>query len=489
MIALARSHPGIFWGTSLISFLLSAFLIAIDPIINNDGMIYTAIAQRVLAGEWQTAISGFSLPAFSFIVAAISKLTTLDTETAAYLTTSIFACLTCLGFIAVVSVISGNDKRLMILAALIILLLPSISKYRSFITRDFAYLACYCWSLYYLLLYLDRRKLWLIVLSVALALISANFRLEGILFAALIPMVAINSPIHERSGTAWRQRWVWQAGLVILLAVSILVISDQRGYSFFSVFQDSDANLLEKIGLVFGHLNEQVESYESIKAILKMCLEIIRRMAVVFFILAAIAWLGGWPNNSLHRRAIASFACLNIAILCVFSMISGMAISRYAIALVLTLLVLAPFTLDKLLNWRPTRILDKVSKGTTALLIVVICLHGLNRPTDKHYLKEAGHWISLHANNENAVISNHRIIQFYSAPETKKIIGAQYSRSRFISLYQKNALRKYQIIAYEALTDNQTMQNVVQVLTSRYGEPVIEMSNQKNRKVYIYKTR
>jgi predicted membrane-bound mannosyltransferase len=489
MLALARSHPLLFWGTTIVSFLLSAFLIALDPIINNDGMVYTAVAERVLAGDWRSALAGFSLPTFPFLVALISKLSGLDTETSAYITASLFVCLTCLGFVAVVGQLSGQNKRIMLMAAIIILFLPSISKYRSFITRDFAYLACYFWALYCLVFYLDRRKLGYLAASVGLGALSANFRLEGILFAALIPFIAINSNSKNLSLRVRRYQVLWQLLAIIGLVILILIISEQRGYSFFSKYQHMQAGFFEKLALVVQHLNTRVAEYGSVEAIIKMVFEVIRRMAIVFFIFAVVAWLNGWPKNANHRFAIKSLAYFNIAILCVFSLISGMAISRYTMALVLTLLLLAPFSLNSLIASSPRNLALKISKISVLIILVLICLHGLNRPTDKHYLKQAGQWIANQSQAHESTMSNNRVVQFYANPDTTKIVGMHYSRSIFITLFEQKKLSKYAVIAYEVELDNNLMASIVDRLKLRFGEPKARFSNQNNRAVYIFTTR
>jgi len=219
MLSFAKSYPRLFWSTCLASFALSAFLIALDPIINNDGMIYAAVAQRFIEGDWLSAFSSFSLPVFSLIVAGIVKISGFNPETSAYITSSIFVCITCLGFVACVGLLSDGNQRIMIIAALVILLLPSISKYRSFIIRDFAYLACYFWAIYYLLRYLQARHYLYLGTSLLLFLLSANFRLEGILFFALTP-IAIFYAQATSSSRLWKQRIL----VVLLLPLALFII-------------------------------------------------------------------------------------------------------------------------------------------------------------------------------------------------------------------------------------------------------------------------
>ena len=75
----------------------------------------------------------------------------------------------------------------MLIALIVVVLFPSITKYRALIIRDFGYLALYLWSLYFLLLFCKQPKKQYLIGWIILAATSCLFRFEGIAFLIVAP--------------------------------------------------------------------------------------------------------------------------------------------------------------------------------------------------------------------------------------------------------------------------------------------------------------
>ena len=100
---------------------------------------------------------------------------------------TLFAISLTLAFVCIVSQLSNNSHRIILIATIIILFFPSISKYRSFIIRDFGYLSCYLWSLYFILRFCAQPNKKFLSAWLAFAALSSLFRFEGIIFVLIAP--------------------------------------------------------------------------------------------------------------------------------------------------------------------------------------------------------------------------------------------------------------------------------------------------------------
>ena len=150
MYQLYKERPLIILCIIFANIILSIWCISADPIINNDAVTYLTIAQKLVNGHWDETFTHYSWPFYSIFIAFTAKLLSVEVTTAAYALNTLFATLLSLAFVAIVKDLSTNNTAIIIIATVIILFFPSINKYRSFIIRDFGYLACYLWSLYFI---------------------------------------------------------------------------------------------------------------------------------------------------------------------------------------------------------------------------------------------------------------------------------------------------------------------------------------------------
>ena len=126
--------------TAALSLLLSAWLIAIDPIITRDAIIYLRTAEAYLQDGFFASQQLFGRPMLSLCIATVHQLTGLSLLWSGLLLSSLVYALLCVGFVAVVRELGGGRKT-QVIAAVVILCHPLISDYRSSIMRDPAYWA------------------------------------------------------------------------------------------------------------------------------------------------------------------------------------------------------------------------------------------------------------------------------------------------------------------------------------------------------------
>ena len=140
--------------TFLISLLLSALAVAVDPVVNNDGVWYLSVAKVFASGQLSEAIRldvAYQWPFYPFLIGSLTGLTGLDVELSAWLLNALFASAATVAFVAISREL-GGDRQTRLFAALIILTIPLLNDYRSFVIRDIGYWACYTWGLFYFFL-------------------------------------------------------------------------------------------------------------------------------------------------------------------------------------------------------------------------------------------------------------------------------------------------------------------------------------------------
>ena len=124
----------------LASLLLSGWLIAIDPLLNRDAIIYLRSADAYLRDGFVASQQLFDRPLISICFALLHKWTGLPLEWAGQLLNSLFYALFCATFVATVHTL-GGDRRVQLFAAVVVLSHPMLNDYRSSIVRDPAYWA------------------------------------------------------------------------------------------------------------------------------------------------------------------------------------------------------------------------------------------------------------------------------------------------------------------------------------------------------------
>jgi len=220
MYQLFRDRPKFILAIILANIVLSAWSVMLDSVVNNDGITYLTMAQLYLQGDWQTANNYYSWPFYPLLIAGLAKILGLDVTLAAHVLNALFATSMTLAFVAIVDQLSNNNRRIVLIATLIILLFPSITKYRAYIIRDFAYLSFYLWSLYFLFRFCSTLNKKHLVGWLAATALGCLFRFEGIILMLVAPyFLFVFSTGHIR-----HRRKVLAALSVSIIVASVAVI-------------------------------------------------------------------------------------------------------------------------------------------------------------------------------------------------------------------------------------------------------------------------
>ena len=413
-----------------LSLLLSLWLIAIDPVLDRDAILYLRGADAYLQHGLQASLQLFGRPLLSICVALLHQLTGLPLIYAGLLLNSLFYALFCVGFVATVTTL-GGDRRVQLLAAIVVLSHPTLNDQRSSILRDPAYWACLILAFRELLLYARRPLLRHQLCWSAYLLLATLFRFEGLFFAVLAPLsILATRDLHQR----WRHCFRLLAPVLIAVGAALAVLA------LFPWGQASDAaaqgtarlsgieTYLDRMWALPATLSEhavatgdamlEFSATEDAWAAMLAGLGAI----LVLNICRALTWpwvlvmfLGTGKKYSARLRHDDSVLLWSHLLICFlylafFTLINRFMLERYATQWVIFALLLAPFILDRL--WRTNR--RSVHYLVVGLLVLMAgdSLH--NRDYEKAFIRDASNWLLANTPAQASLASNNQHIAYFS---------------------------------------------------------------------------
>ena len=418
---------------AIASMLISVWAVFSDPVINQDGVQYLLAASDFASGQIGAGLSLFKWPTYALIVAFISKMTPFGIENSAHiLNACLFASLTC-GFLFTVYQLGGTRSTL-IFAAIILLLFPSLNKFRPFIIRDAGYLSFYVWALGFLFAHCKSRNLLPLIIAFACLAMAGLFRIEAFAILAMIPLILLGI----RANSTWQKRWFWLAGVIatclMSVGLAVWVFGAESKIPFRTFLAEPFDSTLQIISQIWQQITFRLDTirYEFLTdfsadfapSVLVLTLlvmvtyETLRRLAFIYAILAWHAWYRKLVFQQAEVRYFWQLLLLaHLVLLCAFGLSKMFVESRYTMALVLTVLVAAPFSVDYFYQrWKARTEGQTVRFGfpLLAVLITILGIDSLDLQTDKQYVRDAGHWMSANFTSTDRLYSNSHIVMHYA---------------------------------------------------------------------------
>jgi len=418
--------------TVLCSFAFSVWCVWADPVINNDGVYYFRAAEKISLGNWGEALSIYSWPFYPALIAYLSKLTGVNVVVAAYILNAALTALLVAGFLSVVFEL-GGDRNTLIFAAFLLLVFPTLNKYRSFILSDIGYLVFYLWSLSYLFRYWkDRNKMSLLGWFLC-ALAASLFRVEGIAILAMVPVMLFSL---TRQGPAGRWKLIFlymTLGFLLFIVLGLWLTRDVTfsGHSSgvegpWKIFAGISEHFNHTVGGKLELLKEKFAGryyfFVYIMIIVFVAVaEVVRRLALIYAVLAVWGFKKKilFPVRSLKPLWVV-LVVVNVLILIGSAFFISIVVDRYALTATVTILLASPFVFAYLWkHWGNDELSVKKKWVLPALLVLstLLGISGLNVFTDKHYLSEAGLWIKENTPDNATLYSNNLILIHYSGKD------------------------------------------------------------------------
>jgi len=408
------------------SVLLTIGAITLDPIINNDAVLYLTVAEELSLGNFSDAFTLYKWPFFSGLIAATHSVTGLSTLNSAYFLNIVFHAAAVLGFLACVQALGAN-KRTLIIAAVVILLFPSMNKYRAFIIRDAGFIAFYLWTVYHLIQGINKKQVSHLIWATLTILFASLFRLEAIVPLFILPTYMQ----YLRSRGTKRKFWLGVTitnCIVVFLGMCIWLFGEhasktQSGvWGFLSASIDhAILNLQSRIRIITEKVLNPLSS-EFATSVLWLTVAIItlyeplRRLCFFF---AYFSWHAVKNKLVLHknslRKVFYALCCIHLSLMAIFTAINMFLVSRHTMALILTILLLSPFSINYFYEkWFITKEKAQWIGVTVISILLLVGIEGLNVATNKIGIKEQGSWIKEHIAPQYSVYSNNSLLLHYA---------------------------------------------------------------------------
>ena len=499
----AMSTRGIYWVVGVISLVLSLVICAQQAVVNPDAICYLLSANEVGAAGLSAAMhlcGQAAWPFYSVMVYAFSKVSFLSVTTSAYILDAVLTSITVLSFVKIVEALGGT-RRVMWLAAFAILSAHQFNSVRQYIVRDHGFWAFYLLSVVFLLSFLNKQSLKTALgFGVSLAFASL-FRIEGAVFLALLPMLALagNGSLRVRA-----TRWLMlnSVGIAAVLVVSAWVLMhpqqslDKLGRlpELLNQFFGGFAVISERFVTAKTALIQHLLPYEAARdagmvwAAVMIALyfaNIINNLSWVATLLVCYAWLSGVTSQFTRHAKFTLFGYLaiNLTVMAIFFAERMFFSKRYLIALTLILLLWVPFALDKLLRspharQRVIAYLAMIALFASSLGVVT------NSGASKNYLRDAGEWLAANVSANDGFYANDIQLAYYSKLYGNDIFAVM-RKNDDINVVQA---AKWQPYTYAALRLTKNKPNhFAGVIKHNRARIVKQFQNQSGDQVIIYK--
>ena len=411
------------------SLLLSLWLIAINPIIDRDAILYLRSADAYLQGGFAASQQLFGRPLLPVCLALFHQLTGIPLLYAGLLLNTLFYALLCVAFVAAVRTL-GGDRRIQLIAALVILSHPVINEQRSSIMREPAYWAFILLAFRELVLYLRRPGLQHRLRWFACIVLAAMFRFEGLFFAFLAPLAL---PVTTSLDRRWRHCLLLLSPPLLLAALLLgawLVYSaapDSHGYRFSGVetYIDRLRDLPRSFREVVAATGDAMLEFSAREDAVVAVLAGLAAVALVN-ICRALTWpwlltlLWGWHRqlaSRIHpddRLLLRAHLLISLGYLAGFTLINRFMLERYASGFVIFALLYLPFVLNAM--WSTGR--RSLQRGLVILLLLVMSADTLhNTDYQKAFIADAADWLRTNTPPAASIASNNQYLAYFSGRE------------------------------------------------------------------------
>ena len=489
----------------IVSVVLSIWSIAIDSVINNDGIVYVRAAELFSSGDWQAALTVYKWPFYPWLMMWVGDTVGISYETAGHALNTLFFTLAVMFFVGAVRAFGGRSRSITWIAMLIALAHPVFNEYRAFLIRDPGYLAAYLLAVCCLAKYrwqpCVRYRLAVIGCLVAAAL----FRVEGLVFLFATPILfSLSRPGSARHPYHWPALLV-SAFLVFFLGIALgcwlfgstckstplSVIDDPIGI-FAAGWDQIAMAVVPKLAALrefLGPYSADKQYVLFVLAVIVVVIEaILAELTVPFVALAGYALIQWtcFADNSLHKIWTA-LILVNAMVLLVFAWIMVFLAPRYPLAIGMTFLISVPFVAVQL--W------DRVRSARITVMwraIIVLLLlwavgeswSGVSNFSRNEHHREAGIWLAEQAQETGALVTNSRKVAYYADRHRDPRVWWGGKSTVFLLKLSKDRWPKAQFAAVSVQRDENKL---VAGFTEAVGRsPVHIFENGQGDQVLVY---
>jgi len=496
----ARIDNGLYLYIISACVLISVWSVFADPIVNIDGILYIKSAAALARGDLDAALELHKWPFYSYLISIIHLVSGLGLEISAHILNCLLNILSCIGFVFLISEL-GAAKRTLFIAVLVIVLFPGLNELRSYIIRDHGYIAFYIWSLYFLIRALHVRSKPLLGLSLLSMAIAALFRIEGMVFLIAMPIIYLNSRQHVVPMNRLTFNLLVFVTVIILLSVFgwwLYSPSQQADYSLHSVenisqgWNQAIAYLDKKINILKEHILDTSSDTTGRLVYLWtvggiIFTQVLITLSIPYSYLSGYGLVRNLVFPEKHSvKPWKLFVYFNLIILAVFTLTKFFLTDRYPLALAITLLAIVPFALEHVCSRWQAKPRNTFKSNLGYILVAIILLanifEGLTSMSDKHYMKDSGHWLSENLDENASLYTNDLVIGFYSE-KADELLFVELDRAKLIRSFYRGEWIHFDYLALQVSPDIEFQGHLEKTL---WVEPEKVFMNERGREVRIY---
>ncbi len=497
------STRGIYLIAGFISLVISFWMCSQQSVINTDAICYLLSANEVGKAGVSAAMhlcGQASWPFYSALVYAFSKFSFLSLTTSAYVLNGILTLISVLAFMAIVEKLGGS-RRVMWLAAFVILSAHQFNAVRQYIVRDHGFWAFYLLSILFLLSFLKEHS-WKNALGFSGSLaVAALFRIEGAVFLAILPLLAF--VIHG----SWRVRVLQflklnSLSIAAVIALAVWVIAHpEKSLAKLGRAPELWNQTLHGFSLVAEHFRaaktaliqhvlpeEAARDAGMVWSAVLIGLYFANIIDILSFAATALVIYAWWSGVTAQfsrsaKWVLGSYVAINLVVLAFFFAERLFFSKRYLIALVLVLLLWVPFALDKLLRAPDVK---RRYVGYFAMLVLfasslgVLTISGAS----KTFVRDAGGWAAANIPATARFYTNDIQVAYYSQHYGNDIFVLM-RENHDINAALQSQLQQYEYAALR--TGKNRDSRLVDMMNEAHAPIVQTFANQSGDQVIIYK--
>lgn len=494
----------IYFVAALISLLLSTGINFYQPIVNPDAVCYLGSAKAIGTLGLQAATQlcpQANWPFYSMVIFGMVKLTNLSYPAAGYLVDAIFSTVSVLLFITIVKKLGGS-RRVMWLAAAVILLSHEFNDVREYIIRDHGFWVFYLLSVYLLLDFFSRPKLLTgIAWSLSLAL-ATLFRIEGGVFLIVLPFLVwlnFRFTLRERAKffiTLNLPLIIFCIGLGILSLVYSQQLLNQLGRlpEITAQIKHGFVMISERYVATKWAMTTYILFHEKAKNA-GMLLPVVFSVYYVFNVILSLSLiytiivLYALRVSISTRNALlvlSGYLLVNFAVTGVFFLENLFLSKRYLVALCLILMLFVPFGLDDILQKSSKQLHYRIGLWVISICIFLTSLGGIfDFGYSKSYIGNAGKWVENHVPANASLYVNDYQLMYH----TNFFGDDLFDKFKFYSAIATFTNHNWERFDYMALRINKYENTYMTILADEVSkqEVLAEFANKRGDKVVIYK--
>lgn len=493
----------IYLAAIIVSACISIWVDVRETVINPDAICYLFSAEEVGSGGLHAAMHlcpQAMWPFYSVMIFTFAKMTHLDYLNAAFLIDAIFSAISVVAFMAIVSELSSGNRRLLVLAASVILLAHEFNILRQEIIRDHGFWAGYLTSIYLLLRYFHTRAIrYAFAWSVSL-IVATAFRIEGAIFFLIMPWLAwfdFSQPLSVRLG-----HWL-KLNTFLLISVSAIVvrlIMHPEDMDKLGRLPDVIHQIYHGVELVMNkyHVTKDAVSHAvlthvsmrdaGVVVVLMMLawylVNVVGNLSIAYAALVLYAWFSRTAKLSTSAKVVIfGYLLINLAITSMFFAENHFLAKRYLVAFSLTMMIWVPFALAKLLDTKQT--MQRVFLSVTVIAMMISGLSSvMHFGHSKDYVREAGDWLAANVPMNATLYANDYQLMYYAKHEGKAIFS-KFQQFGSVDAIKQGKWKEYDYLALMKGTNQDD--ETAHLLQEIHLTPLQVFVSRNGSHIYIYK--